>query len=685
MTIQDQVLASRYRILKNIGSGAFGVTFLAEDHNIPTQPKCVVKQLKPLVTDPNHLEQARKLFEKEAATLSKVGTHNQIPYLKDYFEEDEEFYLVQDFIDGTPLDQELILGQEWSEEAVLSLLQDCLPILEFIHSQTPPIIHRDLKPANLIRRKQDGKIILVDFGAVKESFQTKLIQSTVAIGTRGYMPTEQIRGKPRPASDIFALGMVAIQALTGVNPIDLPEDENGELVWQYIEDEEGQLQIRVVVSPGLAEILSKMICHDLKDRYRTAHEVIADLDKLEADSISDETSVILPEAFQGLTQPESPPERQSVTQPEAETVKQKSLIPETEPIEKQPTRQPQSSKMSPKQSSSLNQPSSKSSSPGSQKRSQNKIATWLESPMVKNFGIAGIILVVASLGMYGLNQHQTQQLKEKKQSQIDQFKGEVTSLFEARKYRDCLDRTNSSSSEEISEIEALKIEFYGKCSLALADALASAEQYPEALKLAEAIQSDSTAYDKAQAQIEDWSNQLVAQGINDYKNSGNLDNFDQIVNALSPSNPLRENAIEEKQTLEQLDQKHQALLSSAQIAVDNQQWQTARQKAQALQQSGNGYPYWEQQARVILQDIKEGLAAAQTRSQPTVNSNPSNTTVRTPQSSPRSQRNVTSRPSSPQPEPKAEPEPKPKPDPKPETTTSGEWDPCAEPSMFCTP
>jgi len=683
MMIQDQVLASRYHILKNIGSGAFGVTFLAEDQNIPTQPKCVVKQLKPLVSDPNHLEQARKLFEKEAATLSKVGTHNQIPYLKDYFEEDEEFYLVQDFIDGTPLDQEILLGQEWSEQAVLSLLQDCLPILEFIHSQTPPIIHRDIKPANLIRRNQDGKIILVDFGAVKESFQTKLIPSTVAIGTRGYMPTEQIRGRPRPASDIFALGMVAIQAITGVNPIDLPEDENGELVWQYIENEEGQLQSRVAVSLGLAEILSKMICHDLKDRYRTAREVIADLDKLDADSISDETSVILPEAFQGLTQPERPAERQSVSQPEAETLEQQSSIPE--PVQKQPTRQPQSPTNSPKQSSSVNQPSSNSSSPTSQKRSQNKITTWLESPMVKNFGIAGIILVVASLGMYGLNQHRTQQQQKQQQSQIDQFKGEVTSLFEGKRYRDCLDYVNSTSGEKTSAIETLKVEFYGKCSLALADALARAEQYPEALKLAEAIQSDSKAYNKAQTQIEDWSNQLVAQGINDYKNNGNLENFDQIVNALSPSNPLRENAIEEKQTLKQLDKKHQALLSSAQIAVDNQQWQKAKEKAQAIQQSGNGYPYWEEQVRVILQDVKDGLAAARTPpSQRTVNSSsrtagtsPSSSGTTQPSSA--SQSSVTSQSSSP---PQTQPDPEP--ESELETTTSGEWDPCAEPSVFCT-
>jgi len=689
MMIEDKLLASRYHILKNIGSGAFGVTFLAEDRNIPTQPKCVVKQLKPLVNDPNHFEQAKKLFEKEAATLSKVGTHYQIPYLKDYFEEEGNFYLVQDFIDGKPLDQELIPNQQWSEPAVLALLKDCLPILDFIHSQKPPIIHRDIKPANLIRRHEDGKIVLVDFGAVKESFQTKLVQSTVAIGTRGYMPTEQIRGKPRPASDIFALGIVAIQALIGVNPIDLPEDENGELVWQYIEGEQGQLQTRVTVSTGLAEVLSKMIHHDFKDRYKTASEVIAALETLSTKSQPRATSVILPEELNGKIPPElNNQEIASPTQPEAETVQQDSAILEQETVQQQPVTQNQSSSTRFDDPSFVNDSSKASPDPAISSpkvKANNRIATWLQSPVVKNFGIASVILIIASVGMYGLERHRTIQEEQETQVRVETFKNEVASLFEQKEYQDCLSTVDSDSGNEIQEIKDIKTEFHGKCSLALAEFFARAENYPEALKLAEKIEPDSEVHEQVQTRIQDWSNQLVAQGVSEYKKNGNLENFNRVIGALSPSNPIREQAIEQKQQLKQLHEKNKKLLSSAQRALDNEQWQQAKQKAQTLQDAGNGYPYWEEQARLIVKDAEESLAAAQTPSQPAVppkpSPAPSTTRAETPKPSPRP-----TQPSSVSPPPvTSQPSPA-QVEPKPETTkTPTQWDPCAESSMFCSP
>ena len=614
MSIQNQRLAARYRILKNIGSGAFGVTFLAEDENIPTQPKCVVKQLQPLVKDPNHFAQAQKLFEKEAATLAKVGTHNQIPYLKDYFEEEGDFYLVQDFIDGTPLDQELTPGEPWSQETVMTLLQDCLPLLDFIHSQTPPIIHRDIKPANLIRRREDGKIVLVDFGAVKESFQTKLVQSTVAIGTRGYMPTEQIRGKPRPSSDIFALGMVAVQTLTGVNPIDLPEDENGEVVWQQMENEAGELESRVRVSAGFAAILSKMIRHDLKDRYQSAKEVTEALDQFRMNPNA--TSVILPAEAKGITEmPGTVQPNATTPQLEPETVKQDSTLPEPETIPQPAVTQEHSDESSP-----LEQPSSA--------QGKNRLVTWLQSSTAKNLGIASVILIIGSVGMYGLDRHQTAQQKKQIQEQVETFQKEVTSLFQEKEYQDCLDKVNSDSGREIRGIQALKVEFYGKCSLALAESFARAEQYPKALQLTEDIKSESGVYEQAQTQIQQWSDQLLAQGVSDYQENGNLENFDQVIAALTPSNPVRESAIAQKQQLQQLHDQNQTLLSEAQIALDDEQWQQAQDKAEQLKQAGKGYPYWQEQARLVLKDVQEGLAAAhppvraQTPSSPTRNPAP---------------------------------------------------------------
>ncbi|NBD31907.1 MAG: hypothetical protein GVY17_02760 [Cyanobacteria bacterium] len=616
MTIEDQLLASRYHILKNIGSGAFGVTFLAEDQNIPTQPKCVVKQLKPSVNDPNHFEQAKKLFEKEAAALSKVGTHNQIPYLKDYFEAEGNFYLVQDFIDGTPLNQELAAGQQWSEAAVLALLKDCLPILDFIHSQNPLIIHRDIKPANLIRRREDGKIVLVDFGAVKESFQTRLVQSTIAIGTRGYMPAEQIRGKPRPASDIFALGMVAIQALTGVNPIDLPEDDNGELVWQYTEDEEGQLQPRVTVSADLADVLSKMIRHDFQHRYQSAQEVIAALDNQSPNRQQEETSVSLPEAFAStILSPPNPEITRS--SPIKEDRNQQKATPETEHETVEPVTQNQlplteSTEVStaPSQESSL-------SSPGH--GSRNRIVAWLQSSSAKKIGIASVILIVATFGMAGLNTYQAKKEDETTQQQITNFKKEITALFEQKKYQDCIEvvKANSSSDQKIQEI---RDEFHGKCALVHAESLANNDQYLEALQLAEEVNSKSELHQEAQTKIKVWSNKLLNQGISHYQTNGTLDKLNEVIFIMSNDNPLREQTLQKKEELNNLHKSNEALLASAQTAVDNQDWDQAKQKAEELQKVGNGYPYWQEQAEVIVDQVneaQEAVVSTPTPSQPT--------------------------------------------------------------------
>ena len=227
--MQGTILGSRYRVIEYIAKGGFGKTYLAEDIQLPGRKKCVVKQLYPSVDDPNFIKVARRMFKKEAHTLNTVGTHDQIPQLLAYFEEGEKFYLVQQYIEGQTLSKELVAGQIWSEDRVIALLEDCLGILDFIHAQG--VIHRDVKPDNLIRRKSDNKLVLVDFGTVKEVIkqQTQLMPLTVAVGTRGYMPTEQARGKPRITSDIYAVGMIAIQALTGILPTKLEEDDDGEV------------------------------------------------------------------------------------------------------------------------------------------------------------------------------------------------------------------------------------------------------------------------------------------------------------------------------------------------------------------------------------------------------------------------------------------------------------------------
>ncbi|MEQ9550101.1 MAG: type IV pilin-like G/H family protein [Coleofasciculus sp. G3-WIS-01] len=270
----DITLSGRYRVIRQLGAGGFGTTFLAEDRQLPGYPWCVVKQLKPKTTDPGMLQTARRLFNTEAEVLYKLGNHEQIPRLFAHFEENQEFYLVQEFIEGDSLSKLLPLGKPLREAIVIRLLQEILKPLEFVHQHQ--VIHRDLKPANIIKRKSDHKIVLIDFGAVKQ-ISTQPVETkeptalTIAIGSAGYMPNEQLAGKPRFSSDIYGVGMIGIQALTGLHPKELQQDpETSEFLWR------DQLNI----SPGLGYVIDKMVRYDFRQRYQSVTAVLADLKNL---------------------------------------------------------------------------------------------------------------------------------------------------------------------------------------------------------------------------------------------------------------------------------------------------------------------------------------------------------------------------------------------------------------------
>jgi serine/threonine protein kinase, bacterial len=267
-----RLLDGRYKILQVLGAEGFSETYLAQDTRRPGSPTCVVKLLKPNTNSPNSLQISRRLFQSEAETLERLGNHSQIPRLLAYFEEDQEFYLVQEYIKGNLLSTEFTPERLYSEEQTIQLLRDVLLTLAFVHEQG--VIHRDVKPDNLIRRWEDDKLVLVDFGAVKKIWNRNTAQNQVAgtiIGTPGYMATEQGRGKPRPSSDIYALGMVAAQAITGIIPMSLQEDsEMGKTIWQQY----------AKASPGLVAIIDKMIRYDFRDRFQSAKDVLAALDQL---------------------------------------------------------------------------------------------------------------------------------------------------------------------------------------------------------------------------------------------------------------------------------------------------------------------------------------------------------------------------------------------------------------------
>ncbi|ACB52291.1 serine/threonine protein kinase [Crocosphaera subtropica ATCC 51142] len=262
-------LNNRYQPLGILGKGGFGATFGAADISLPGNPICVVKQLRPATDDPQVYKMAKELFEREAETLGKVGNHPQVPRLLDYFEQNKEFYLVQEYVKGYNLHQEVKKKGPFSEAGVKQFLTELLPILEYIHSQK--VIHRDIKPANLIRSQKDSKLVLIDFGAVKNQVNSMVANNTqtaftaFAVGTAGFAPPEQMAMRPVYASDIYAVGVTCVYLLTAKTPKDIGCDpETGEIAWEPY----------VNISDSLANVLKKMLEVSVKHRYKSAEQVL---------------------------------------------------------------------------------------------------------------------------------------------------------------------------------------------------------------------------------------------------------------------------------------------------------------------------------------------------------------------------------------------------------------------------
>jgi len=253
----------RYRALKIIGRGGFGRTFLAIDEAKPSHPQCVIKQFLPVENEFVH--EARRLFKQEAVRLDDLGKHSQIPELFAYTEQESRLYLVQQFINGLNLGKELAKEGVFDEVKIRKLLNDLLPVLQFIHDSQ--VIHRDIKPDNIIRRRSDDKLVLVDFGAAKFATTTNLAQAGTTIGTAGYAAPEQSLGKAIFSSDIYSLGVTCIYLLTKVEPYNLFDASEG-FIWR--DRTEG-------VSDRLAQVLDKMIHTAVKHRYINVTEVLKDL------------------------------------------------------------------------------------------------------------------------------------------------------------------------------------------------------------------------------------------------------------------------------------------------------------------------------------------------------------------------------------------------------------------------
>jgi len=273
-------LRDRYRATRPLGKGGFGATFLAIDEGLPGHPSCVIKQLRPNTQSPSVLKMARELFEREAFTLGKIGNHPQIPRLLDYFEEASDFYLVQEYVEGETLKQEFERRGIFTEIEIRKVLAEILPPIGFLHDHG--VIHRDIKPANIIRRKQDGQLVLIDFGAVSSQSNRQVptvpndivdlidedpsgLLTNFAIGTPGFAPPEQMAMRPVFSSDLYATAMSCLYLLTGRSPKDFGHDPyTGEINWRS--------QVRM--SEHLTIIFDRMLQPSVTHRFRTAEEVV---------------------------------------------------------------------------------------------------------------------------------------------------------------------------------------------------------------------------------------------------------------------------------------------------------------------------------------------------------------------------------------------------------------------------
>lgn len=159
------MLRGRYDIIGKLGEGGIGETYLAIDNDLPNNYQCVIKRLKPQNANQTTIQWLNDSFEREAKILQKLGTHDQIPRLLAFFSENQEFYLVQEYIEGLNLRAEFSLKRQFNQEEVMFLLQKILEVLEYVHEKR--VIHRDLKPENLMMCRIDSKIVLIDFGACK--------------------------------------------------------------------------------------------------------------------------------------------------------------------------------------------------------------------------------------------------------------------------------------------------------------------------------------------------------------------------------------------------------------------------------------------------------------------------------------------------------------------------------------
>lgn len=588
--MRGKLLGGRYQVLQVLAQGGFGQTYIAKDMHRPGNPQCVVKHLQPTTANSRFLHNARRLFQTEAEILEKLGHHDQIPRLLAYFEENQEFYLVQEFIQGQTLTAQLQPGKRWSESQVYQLLQEILGILVFVHSHGA--IHRDIKPDNIIRRS-DGKLVLVDFGSVKQAWtqvitaheQTHSIfanhlSPTIAIGTPGYMPTEQGRGKPQPNSDIYALGMIAIQALTGTNPTQLLEEsDTGEIVWQH----------QANVSSAIAKVITKMVRYNFKNRYQSAKEALAAVElELAAMRIEQQphyattTSSIQPSLQQSVSQNplllatanSSRYTRKIANQGSGKIKRTATNVSITQPTVFIPSEH---------QAAFLNHNSlAQPAVPSAQTNSQpsHTVIRVTHNPLPLRIVAIITAMLTSVVAMYALKSTLMAN------TQIEQIPTQTR-----RENQKCVQAVQNRVDE---------------CRLTKANELAADQDFQAAIALAGQIRPTDADYPAARELIAQWSNRLLEIATNHYR-AGELNSAIDKAKVIPQTSP---NYDKTQATIKQWDKewkKNYSYWQAAKSALEVGKWHNAIVAAKFCD-----HPYWQKQVEPIIQKAQAKISTPKT-------------------------------------------------------------------------
>ena len=283
------LLNDRYRPLDPIGRGGFGKTFKARDEYKPSKPYCVIKQFHGKGFD--DAPKAEELFHREAVLQENLGKHHQIPELLAHFNQDNYLYLVQEFVDGCSLNQERKEKGTFSEYKVWQLLEDLLPVLQFVHDNQ--VIHRDINPENIIRHRADERLFLVDFGIAKQVTENTQAGTATGVNRYEYAAPEQLECSPRFASDLYSLGATCYHLLTYADP--------SRLLYSWVDWQKelrGKLENKDI-SDKLIHILTKLLQPDISQRYESAEEVLQDLN-LESTQVIAESLLTFPTSAPSL-------------------------------------------------------------------------------------------------------------------------------------------------------------------------------------------------------------------------------------------------------------------------------------------------------------------------------------------------------------------------------------------------